>query len=141
MKLQKFGKLMKHQYGSIGGELLNALYEFYEDNIDAFEERFTVLEEVGTKGCFLYKDEHTPKSFIIFGLKYVDKKADTISIKGRIMARGENCNLKVGDEFIPSEDFPINKCIMLDSAGLITSVSDLNLITTEDDNIENAQLD
>ena len=131
MNLQKFGKLMKHRYGSIGGDLLNTLYEFYEDDKNSFEERFDVLEEVGTKGCFLYEDEYEPKSFIIFGLKYVDKRAKTITIKGNIMARGEECSLKVGDEFIPTENFPINKCTMLDSAALISTVSDLKLITTE----------
>jgi len=138
MNLQKFGKLMKHQYGSIGGELLIALYELYEDDINAFTEKFVVLEEVGTKGCFFYDaDGYGPKSFIIFGIKYVDKKENTIKIKGNIMARGSECTIEVGDDFIPGDGFPINKCVMLDSAALITTISDLELITSEkNDNVD-----
>jgi len=140
MNLQKFGKLMKHKYGSIGGELLNDLYAFYQDDQNAFEERLDVLEVIGSKGCFLYESEADKNlSFIVFGIKYVDKKLNTILIKGKIMARGKNCPYKVGDDFVPYSDyhpgdFPINICIMLDSAALISTISDLELITSEKNN-------
>lgn len=131
MDLRKFGKLMKKRYGSVGGELLQKLHDFYLDNKQEFEERFDAIEdEIGNKGCFLFESENEGESFIIFGLKYVDKKKSSILIKGSVIARGENSPWKIGDKLTPNPDI-VNRFKMLDSAGLVTTISDYNMVTTE----------
>jgi len=124
---------MKKRYGSIGGDLLNNLFNFYTENKEEFNLRLgEFIEEVGTKGCFLYEDkEDYSKSYIIFGLKYINTKENRIDIKGSIIARGLLCGYKVGDKLSPSDIYKVNSFIMLDSAGLVTKISDLELITTE----------
>ena len=134
MNLQKFGKLMKLEYGSIPGDLLSKLYDFYTEDQEEFENKFTSLtKDVGTKGCFLYENISSgAESFIIFGAKYFDKEENAILISGTIMARGKDCPYLVGEKIQPNEEI-INQFIMLDSAGLVTKISDLEMITAETD--------
>ena len=148
MKLVQFGKLMKINFGSIGGELLNKLYNFYIEDQKSFENIIGKLEEIGTKGCFLYEDKkNSSNSFIVFGIKYLEtkyletkykdvkKEVQTIAVKGKILARGKDCSLGVGTDFNSSTlGFLFNETAqfkVLDSPGLITTISDLDLITNE----------
>jgi hypothetical protein len=131
MDLRTFGKLMKKRFGSVGGELLQKLHDFYVGDKESFEKIFDSIEEIGAKGCYLFDSDNEGESFIIFGIKYVDKKNKSISIKGTVMARGENCPWKVGDKLTPNPDI-VNKFKMLDSAGLVNTISDLNMKTIED---------
>lgn len=131
MKLQKFGKLMRVKFGSIGGELLQKLHDFYINDKETFENTFGYFEEeLGNKGCFLFEATEKDESFIMFGVKYIDKKEKTILIKGSVIARGESCEWKVGDKLTPNPDI-VNQFRLLDSAGLITTISDFNMVTNE----------
>jgi len=137
MNLREFGKLIKKKYGSVGGELLQKMHEFYVEDKEQFEKAFDPIEEIGTKGCYLHDNISNKKeSFIIFGYKYFDKRENKISIKGDVIARGEECPFIVGQVINPSSTI-VNQFKMLDSAGLITSISDYNMITTEKEDSEN----
>ena len=37
MNLRKFGKLMKKRFGSVGGELLQKLHDFYTEDVVNFQ--------------------------------------------------------------------------------------------------------
>lgn len=134
MNLQKFGKLIKVHYGSVGGELLNDLYSFYCSNKKEFEQIFCVLELNGTKGCFLYDNKiDSRQALIVFGTKFVDLHNNTISFEGKVMARGEFSEYKIGDEIVNGESFDSANLTMLTSEKLLSYIADWNLITSENE--------
>lgn len=126
MKLQKFGKLIKKQYGIIAPELLNNLYDFYTDSPEEFNKRFKIdFNENLEKGFYLNEDLNDKSNIlIVFGYKHINTDTKFETIKGKIIAKRENSKLVIGEEFIFNNDL-----ILLDMNSMKNKIEEYKLIT------------